>query len=108
MSHSFAPRAQKLVRKLCLELLKSSKKFRCADLPLRGPLRGGLVSERTRCLSVRFYSPGNDRREDPTGIERRGVYSPGCDPQHPLKRSRVCGVRVRVQDAGGSQLFHGV
>ena len=26
MSHSFAPRAQKLVRKLCLELLKSSKK----------------------------------------------------------------------------------
>ena len=58
MSHSFAPRAQKLVRKLCLELLKSSKKIRCADLPLRGPLRGGLVSERTRCLSVRFYSPG--------------------------------------------------
>ena len=57
MSHSFAPRAQKLVRKLCLELLKSSKKIRCADLPLRGPLRGGLVSERTRCLSVRFYSP---------------------------------------------------
>ena len=57
MSHSFPPRAQKLVRKLCLELLKSSKKISCADLPLRGPLRGGLVSERTRCIFVRFYSP---------------------------------------------------